>query len=216
MTDKKTLLIIPYRNRKEDLATLLPQLRKHYSGHILIAEQDLDGMPFNLGAIYNAAIKESEGFDNFILHSVDMMPVNVDYSHTNNPTLLATEASQFGYKLPYKQYFGGVVIIPKKRIGYVNGFSNKFWGWGCEDDEIRHQFYISSVKILHRKCRFESIPHERNYDEKLIAKNRALLKEIKKNGRDSDDGLSNVKYTVTDIKIMPTLTHIKFDLDQMK
>lgn len=40
------------------------------------------------------------------------------------------------YRLPYAAIFGGVSAMTKDQILFVNGFSNKFSGWGGEDDDM--------------------------------------------------------------------------------
>jgi predicted glycosyltransferase involved in capsule biosynthesis len=39
-------------------------------------------------------------------------------------------------RLPYASLFGGAGAFKKKDFEEVNGFSNKFWGWGGEDDDL--------------------------------------------------------------------------------
>lgn len=39
-------------------------------------------------------------------------------------------------RLPYKDIFGGVSALTKDQFIKVNGFSNEFWGWGGEDDDM--------------------------------------------------------------------------------
>ena len=41
--------------------------------------------------------------------------------------------------MPYKGYFGGVSAMSTNDFKKVNGFSNKFWGWGGEDDDMRQR-----------------------------------------------------------------------------
>jgi predicted glycosyltransferase involved in capsule biosynthesis len=46
------------------------------------------------------------------------------------------------YTLLYNTLFGGVTSMSRKHFESVNGYSNQFWGWGGEDDDmwnrIRH------------------------------------------------------------------------------
>ena len=62
-----------------------------------------------------------------ILHDIDMLPLNpkLKYECKKAPVLFATAAEQFGYKMPYRWYFGGVVAIHWKHFEIVNGYSNK-------------------------------------------------------------------------------------------
>lgn len=117
---------------------------------IIIVEQDDDKM-FNRGKLLNigATIAEKRLQDKcggfmaqislcLIFHDVDMIPINrhIPYSCIFSPMLLATAAQQFGYKLAYDKYFGGAVAISWDHFVQMNGFSNRFWGWGGEDDDM--------------------------------------------------------------------------------
>ena len=43
-----------------------------------------------------------------------------------SPKLLATAAEQFKYKMPYLDYFGGIVAISWKHFQLINGLSNRY------------------------------------------------------------------------------------------
>ena len=42
----------------------------------------------------------------------------------------------FPFSLPYEQIFGGAASFSREHFKLINGFSNKFWGWGGEDDDL--------------------------------------------------------------------------------
>ena len=62
-----------------------------------------------------------------VTHDIDMLPLNssLRYDCQKSPQLLATNASQFKYKMPYLAYFGGVVAVKWNDYTMVNGMSNK-------------------------------------------------------------------------------------------
>jgi beta-1,4-galactosyltransferase 3 len=44
--------------------------------------------------------------------------------------------------LPYGGIFGGVSAMTRQQYVKMNGFSNDYWGWGGEDDDISTRFGI--------------------------------------------------------------------------
>ncbi|KAL3218344.1 hypothetical protein MRX96_031611 [Rhipicephalus microplus] len=42
----------------------------------------------------------------------------------------------------YEQFFGGVSAVNKEQMLRVNGYSNKYWGWGAEDDDMSHRMAL--------------------------------------------------------------------------
>jgi len=140
-------IIVPYRNREEHLAQFVPHMDKFLSNKkidykIFVVEQG-DDRPFNRGWLINIGyeISSQQGFDYFCFHDIDMLPEDetCDYSWVDRPTHLAARLSKFKYRLVYPEYFGGVTMFNKENFKWINGFSNKYWGWGFEDDDLLYR-----------------------------------------------------------------------------
>lgn len=144
MQTKKLGIVVPYRNRSEHLSQFLPAIKKYLSQsdinyEIIIVEQS-DEKPFNRGKLLNIGVKKAIelGCNYVALHDIDMLPINVDYSYTNRPTHLANKfiSDNSQKNIVFDEYFGGVTLFTIKDYLKVNGYSNDYWGWGYEDDDL--------------------------------------------------------------------------------
>ena len=135
---KKLAIIVPYRDRKSHLDIFVPHMKKYLSDYdfkIFVIEQG-DDKPFNRGKLLNigAKIAIKEGFDYLALHDVDMLPLNgVDYSYPDTPIHLVSKLNK---EEPFLDYFGGVTLFNVHDYKIINGYSNEYWGWGFEDDDL--------------------------------------------------------------------------------
>lgn len=201
-------VVVPYRNREEHLKEFIPYMEKYLSDEeidyqILIVEQD-EKKPFNRAKLLNVGFKESEDFDYFVFHDVDMLPMDSDYEYPDGPTHLASMAEQFGFKLPYDGYFGGVTIFDKESFVKINGYSNEYWGWGAEDDDVLHRCVLNEIPTYRKECKYRSLNHERKIEPGLYGNNLTKLGQFT-NSSDAikiaqNDGLSNLKYEKTEEK----------------
>jgi hypothetical protein len=159
-------IIIPYRDRAEHLAQLIPALASYgfKPSQIIVVEQ-VQGKPFNRGKLLNIGAKLA--FDrqatHIIAHDVDMIPMRGSgtYYMEGNAVHLATAASQFKYGLPYERYFGGVTAFSRKAFEAANGYSNEYWGWGAEDDDMLNRIEKAGFAMTRpsKPNKFESLPH---------------------------------------------------------
>ena len=170
--------------------------------HIYIIHQ-ADDKPFNRAKLLNVGFNESRNFDYFAFHDVDMLPVDSDYSYVDCPTHLATRAEQFGWRLPYDGYFGGVTLFDKESFLKINGYSNEYWGWGAEDDDILFRCLINGIKTSRKNGKYRSLSHEREilqdlYNENLRKyfgfKNSPNIEDIR--SKISKDGISTLEYEI--------------------
>ena len=45
-------------------------------------------------------------------------------------------------RLAYEELVGGVLNMRTEHFQRVNGYSNLYWGWGAEDDDMAYRFSI--------------------------------------------------------------------------
>lgn len=201
----KLAIVVPYRNRKEHLGVFLPHMKEYLSkqgieNSIYIVEQE-EGKPFNRAKLLNVGFLEADkGCDYFVFHDVDMLPQNIGYEYQENPTHLAAAASQFNYKLPYDGYFGGVTMFSRNSFMKVNGYSNEYWGWGAEDDDILYRCHLAGLKVQRQSPGvLKSLNHDRNINEQDYNKNIARIREMWSKKLDwENEGINSCKYSVLD------------------
>jgi hypothetical protein len=136
---------VPYRNREEHMNQFVPHLsnfldKKGIDHTIYIAHQR-DEFLFNRGLMKNIAAKHAfdDGCDYIVWHDIDMVPEDdsCDYSYPEgNPQHIAVRISQSDYQLKYQEYFGGAILFTKEQVEATNGYSNDYWDWGMEDDDL--------------------------------------------------------------------------------
>jgi hypothetical protein len=109
----------------------------------------VDDKLFNRGAMKNIAAEFAfrDGCDYIAWHDVDMLPhEESDYSYPEEyPIHIATKLSKYQYGLGYDQYFGGVVLFTKEQVEKTNGYSNDYWDWGQEDDDLFWRCYFEEM-----------------------------------------------------------------------
>lgn len=138
-------VIVPYRDRYEHLKKFKFEIVKYLKSkdidfEIIIVEQD-DGRLFNRGMLLNIGFKEAKELrcDYVVFHDVDMLPIYVDYSYPQTPLQIATnfvKEKNDKVRTIFDEYFGGVTMFSIKDFEKIDGYSNKYWGWGYEDNDL--------------------------------------------------------------------------------
>ena len=144
-------IIVPYRDRPQQLKRFIKHMGEYLTDldcQIFIIEQS-DDKPFNRGKLLNVGYKFAcdSGCDYFVFHDVDMLPEDVDYSYTDKPLHLATHLQEHDYETTFFDYFGGVTMFNKQDFELINGFSNEYWGWGFEDDDLLIRCLDSNLEL---------------------------------------------------------------------
>ena len=186
-----------------NLNTTLPQ---YYNNIITNKNEEF----FNLGRTINIGfdILKNKIKDNdiFIFHPVDILPVDVNYNITNT--------TKFCYKIhsPDGKYY--------KSIGFkcndfksINGFSNNYWGWGLEDDDLFTRINIKNILVDTRINNYNKLTNDGNGltdDEHympLYNYNHCFINEIKAIRNCNISGLNTISYKI--LKIEETYENIK-------
>lgn len=214
------LLAIPYRDRAKHLELFLPTIKAYLKKQdikykILIVEQT-EGKPFNRAKLLNVAFAYTEGkYGWYCFHDVDMLPIASNYKKCKSPTHLATNAEQFGYKMPYDYYFGGVTMFDPENFKKINGYSNNYWGWGAEDDDVYFRCLKMKVDVLRDYGRYRSLDHERKIFKEEYNRNIETLKVYDESFKEGkfNEGLSTLKYSVLNTdSISKNVTSILVDI----
>ncbi|XP_070189945.1 beta-1,4-N-acetylgalactosaminyltransferase bre-4-like isoform X2 [Littorina saxatilis] len=197
-------IVIPYRDRLAHLTVLLAHLlpilkRQQLHFRIFVVEQ-YGRLTFNKGRIMNAAFKEAlkmYSFDCVTFHDVDLIPEDDRnmYTCSGMPRHMSVAVDSLNYRLPYALLVGGALNFMLEHFQQVNGYSNEYWGWGGEDDDM-------GFRILDAKLRIFRPPAN-------VARYKLLKTAMK---RYHEDGLSNLNYTVQFIHLDPLYTHIMVDI----
>lgn len=84
-----------------------------------------------------------------VFHDVDLLPEDDRnlYSCPGQPRHMSVAVDKFKYSLPYRDLFGGVSALSLQHFRLVNGFSNQYWGWGGEDDDMAKRLASNKLKI---------------------------------------------------------------------
>ncbi|XP_061195867.1 beta-1,4-galactosyltransferase 1-like [Saccostrea echinata] len=216
---QKVALLIPFRNRYVHLKIFINHIhpflmRQQLEYGIYIIDLD-DEIQFNRGLLLNVAFLEASkeyDYDCYIFHDVDLLPEN-DYNFyrcSDLPRHMSVAVDKHNYKLPYVELFGGVSAMTKDQILFVNGFSNKYSGWGGEDDDMynRLEFYHMTVfRSMEDISRYTMLKHAQSPPNP----NRFKLKSTGMK-RLRQDGVKNLKYKIMKRTDYPLFTYMKITL----
>ncbi|CAF1619962.1 unnamed protein product [Adineta ricciae] len=217
----RVAIIIPYRDRFEHLVTLLYYLhpllqRQELDYKIYVSEQTGNGT-YNKAVLMNAAFIHASSeydFQCFVFHDVDLIPEDDRnmYSCPIFPRHMSVAVNEMNYKLTYEELIGGVFNIRMEHFLAVNGYSNLYWGWGAEDDDLFYRLKEISLKIIRPPssiARYRMLQHTKRTPS-IWNKRAKLLYSAAK--RYTWDGVSSARYNLTSVISYPLFTHILIDV----
>ncbi|TMW54679.1 hypothetical protein DOY81_000210 [Sarcophaga bullata] len=206
-------IVVPFRDRYAHLSIFLRNIhpflmKQHIAYRIFIVEQT-NGKPFNRAALMNIGFLEAMKlykWDCFIFHDVDLLPLDNRnlYNCPRQPRHMSVAIDKFNYKLPYRTIFGGVSAMTREHFLAVNGFSNSYFGWGGEDDDMSNRLRNANLFIARYPiniARYMMLKHQKEKANPKRYEN--LVNGINKIG---NDGLNSIKYDIYSYKSYPTFS----------
>ncbi|KAK7580551.1 hypothetical protein V9T40_001180 [Parthenolecanium corni] len=193
-------LIIPYRDRLTQLSFFIRYIHiflyyQQIQYRIYVIEQTQHYF-FNRGLILNAGYleaKKDKNYSCFIFHDVDIIP-----SHRNNyyacsqaPRHMSVLRTSTYYRLPYPTYFDGAVSFLPEHFEKINGFSNKFYGSGGEDEDLYNRVVhhgLEPIRFPNSASTYSSLAHV----DSIINKDKDAILQAGKNFYHL--GLNSTKY----------------------
>ncbi|WAR06909.1 BRE4-like protein, partial [Mya arenaria] len=195
----RVAIVIPYRDREIHLKIFLnnihPFLQRQQLDYGIYIVEMAANTTFNRALLMNIGYMEAlreYDYDCFIFHDVDLIPEDDRnlYTCQHSPRHMSVAIDTFDYKLPYPQLFGGVTALSREHFRLVNGFSNLYFGWGGEDDDMYRRVLLAGLTVT------RYTPSVARY-KMLSVRARRLV-----------DGLSSLKYRVLERELRPLYTWI--------
>lgn len=187
-------IIIPYRLRAKHLSQFLPYYRKLLPQATFIVVEQSMNKEFSAFTLCNVGAAYAwDTADYFCFHDVDMLVQGKpDYSYPETPVHCATNASQFGWQMPFPEFFGGVVLFNKEDLKLCNGYSNRFYSWAGGDNEMYYRVNKVGLSVTRRPHRYLSLPHPKRHPTGFDP----VRQKQAEQDRADDDGLNSVKFEI--------------------
>jgi len=223
---KKVAFLIPFRNRWEQLNTFLnhmhPIFQKQQLDYRIFVIEQTGKDKFNKGAIYNIGFKETLKYDDYdchVFHDVDLL-CETDtnyYGCPSSPMHLSVGIDKFNYTLSYNELIGGIQLFSKEHYLKVNGYSNQFWGWGGEDDNLFRRIREKGLALVRppaNVARYKMNHYKHFRSDGWSQANHPLIRSLRT--RSNNDGLTTTDKLNFSIETRDTLlyTLISINLHQ--
>uniref|UniRef100_A0A182T624 Beta-1,4-galactosyltransferase 7 n=1 Tax=Anopheles maculatus TaxID=74869 RepID=A0A182T624_9DIPT len=195
--------------------------------HIFVVNQN-DRFRFNRASLINVGFLQArDSYDYFAMHDVDLLPLNDNLRYEfpeQGP--LHISGPKFHPLYHYPDFIGGILLLRMEHFERLNGMSNRYWGWGLEDDWFHLRIKEAGLVVTRPKNvttgPTNTFLHLHNRDRRQRDKatcfnQRKLLRQ-----RDRETGLSTVQYSIASqhkltIDGVPvTLLNVDLQCDQQK
>lgn len=217
----KVAIVVPFRDRQSHLTRLIdflvPILKRQLLDFRFIVTEQYGGDLFNKGRIMNAAFEfadEKLKVDCVIFHDVDLFPQDDRnfYGCPSEPRHIGAYVNTLGYVLWYHYLVGGVLSIQAEHYKQINGYSNMYWAWGGEDDDIGLRILANNFTIERPEIEFGQMTMLKHMKRQKTAPNRVkdLLKDA--GTRWPTEGYNQSAWHVVKVQVTPLYFHLYVDV----
>lgn len=213
-------IVVPYRDRSEHLDLFLqhmhPFLQRQQLQYGMFVVEQSERHAFNRAKLFNVGFTEALARDSyccFVFHDVDLLPIDARnvYRCERFPRHLSSAIDVFRFVLPYPDLFGGAIAVRADQFRELNGFSNEFFGWGGEDDDLQRRIRARGLSVIRwpsSVSRYTMLAHTK---AKPSLQRQELLRNAE--SRYEMDGLNNLRYQVLALEEKPLYTRILVNVD---
>lgn len=198
-------VIVPFRDRFDELLQFVPYMHKFLGAqqirHRFLIVNQVDRLRFNRGSLINVGFLVAEpDCDYLVMHDVDLLPLNraLSYAYPANGGPMHLAAPDLHPRYHYPTFVGGILLMSSVRFRQLNGLSNKYWGWGLEDDEFYARMRDAGLNVTRPsglktgvRNTFRHI-HDKQHRPRDTARLHNQRAETRR--RDRVTGLADVKY----------------------
>ena len=99
----------------------------------------------------------------------------------------------------YPKYVGGVLLLTLENYEALNGMSNRYWGWGREDDEFHARISDARLKIERPTgltTGYDTFKHIHDKEHRKRDYHRTKEQKTEQWKRDLETGYKNVAYKI--------------------
>lgn len=239
MSPPRLAIIVPYRDRLDHLHLFVPHMLAYFERdkvdrgipYTITFIEQLPDHPFNRGLLCDIGfLLTREGADYIAIHDIDYLPIWADYSYPDRPTLTVWYGAETrplqpgiaGVSITHDldRFYGGVLLMRTAQFAAVNGFSTRYWGWGCEDIDLMRRCRLSGIGFARRKGTYHALDHVNQGYTRTGEFSPAAQRNLERLNEFWDgaeaatltagiaaDGLSSARFEITDRRtVAPELT----------
>lgn len=208
------LIVIPFRNRNEQLQQFLkevvPLFQKHISHFKVVVMEQADTNLFNRGALMNVAFKEYKNkYDYIITNDVDIFPTEETVKQYYNK-----KEDVVRIYCAHKESCGGICKMKSTVFSLCNGFPSDIWGWGVEDRSLYFRlktFNVTVKDVIYPPVKllknpeneYETVKKKSYINHRRRQKENRMYRNICSNQRKKyyfQSGLNTVQYRIVEKK----------------